>query len=76
MGQNPIPGMQNQLPSIGGAKKLYSEAVSSSVDKRYKLLVKSKPNLWTEAIKNALRTNVDPTAMKIGIKSFKSLKDG
>jgi len=38
--------------------------------------VKSKVNLSTEAIKNALKTNVNPTAMKIGAKSFKSLKDG
>jgi hypothetical protein len=68
--------MQNQLPSISGAKKLYSKAVNTSGDKRYKLLVKSKVILSTEAIKNALKTNVNPTAMKIGIKSFKSLKDG
>jgi hypothetical protein len=39
-------------------------------------MVKSKVNLSTEVIKNALKTNVNPTAMKIGIKSFKSLKDG
>jgi hypothetical protein len=38
--------------------------------------VKLKLNLSTEAIKNALKTNVNPTAMKIGVKSFKSLKDG
>jgi len=30
----------------------------------------------TVAIKNAVRTNVNPTAMIVGIKSFKSLKDG
>jgi hypothetical protein len=71
IGQTPYRGMQNQTPSIGGAKKLYSEALNSSVDKRYKLLVKSKLNLSTEAIKNALKTNVNPTAMKIGVKSFK-----
>jgi hypothetical protein len=68
--------MQNQLPSISGANKLYSEAVNTSVDKRYKLLVKSKLNLSTEAIKNALKTNVNPTVVKVGVKSFKSLKDG
>jgi hypothetical protein len=76
IGQTSTSGRQNQTPSIGGAKKLYSEAVKSSVDKRYKLLVKSKLNLSTEAIKNALKANVNPTAMKIGVKSFKSLKDG
>jgi hypothetical protein len=37
--------------------------------------VKSKLNHSTEAIKSTLRTN-NPMAMKVGIKSFKSLKDG
>jgi hypothetical protein len=76
IGQTPASSMQNKLPSIGGAKKPYSEAVNTSVDKRYKLLVKSKLNLSTEAIKNTLKTNVNPTVMKVGLKSFKSLKDG
>jgi len=35
IGQTPVPGMQNQLPSIGGAKKLYSEVVNTSVDKQF-----------------------------------------
>jgi len=63
------------MPSIGGPKKLYFKLVNSNVDKRYKLLVNSKLNLSTEAIKHALKTNVNLTAMKIGVKSFKSLKD-
>jgi hypothetical protein len=33
IGQPPTPSMQNQLPSIGGAKKLCSEAVNTSGDK-------------------------------------------
>jgi hypothetical protein len=74
--QHPTISVQNELPSIGGAKKLYSEAVRSSAEKRYKLLVQSKMNLPTETIENSLKTNVNPTAMKIGVKSFKSLKDG
>jgi ribosomal protein L29 len=76
IGQIPTSSTQNQLPSIGGAKKLYSEVVNTSVDKRYKVLVKSKLNLLTETIKNALKTNVNPTVMKVGVRSFKSLKDG
>ena len=36
--------------------------------------MKSKVNLSTEVIRSALKTN-NPTAIKIGIKSFKSLKD-
>ena len=49
------------------AKKLYSEAVHTSTDKRFKLLVKSKINLSTEAIKTVVRTNINPTAMKVGV---------
>jgi len=38
--------------------------------------VKSKLGLSTEEVKNALRTKVNPTVMKVGIKTLKSLKDG
>jgi len=55
---------------------MYSEAVSANVEKRYKLMVKSKLGLSTEEVKNALRTKVNPTEMKVGIKTLKSLKDG
>jgi hypothetical protein len=39
-------------------------------------MVKPKFNQSTETIKSVLRTKVNPTEMKVGIKSFKSLKDG
>ena len=68
--------LQRQLPPSGGAKKLYSEAFRTSTDKRFKLLVKSEINLCTEAIKSVVKTNINPTTMKVGVKSFKSLKDG
>jgi len=38
--------------------------------------VNSKINLSTEAIKSVVKTNINPTAIKVGVKSFKSLKDG
>jgi hypothetical protein len=44
-------GPQSQLSPSGGARKAYSEAVRNSKDKRFKLLIKSKINLSTEAIK-------------------------
>ena len=50
--------------------------VRTRTDKRFKLLVKSEINLSTEAIKSVVKTNINPTAMKVGVKSFKSLKDG
>ena len=76
IGQTPAGSLQRPLPSSSGAKKLYSEAVHTSIDKRFKLLVKSKVNLSTEAIKTVVKTNINPTAMKVGVRSFKSLKDG
>ena len=38
-------------------------------------MVKSKLDLSTEEVKNVLRTNVNPTVMKVGIRTLKSLKD-
>ncbi|PSN39673.1 hypothetical protein C0J52_14421 [Blattella germanica] len=38
--------------------------------------MKSKTDHSTEAIKLILRTNINPTEIKIGINIFKSLKDG
>ncbi|PSN30957.1 hypothetical protein C0J52_26327 [Blattella germanica] len=66
-------GSRRVLPS---ADLLYSEAVKGTVEKRYKLAVKSKTDNTTEAIKHILRININPTEIKIGINTFKSLKDG
>jgi hypothetical protein len=74
--QTPVTSAINQHPSSSGGKKLYSEVLSSCLDKRYKLTVKSKSNQSTETIKSVLKTKVNPTEIKVGIKSFKSLKDG
>jgi len=38
--------------------------------------VKSKENQSTEEIKKLLKTKIDPVNMKIGIRKFKSLKNG
>jgi hypothetical protein len=75
-GPTPEGSLQRHLPPGGGTKKPYSEAVNTSTHKRFKILVKSKINLSTEAIKTVVRTNINPTAMKVGVKSFKSLKNG
>jgi len=66
----------HQLTHCGGPRKLYSEVVGESVEKRFKLMVKPKLELSTEEVKKVLRTKVNPTAMKVGIKTLKSLKDG
>jgi hypothetical protein len=75
-GQTPITSVKHQQPSSGGAKKLYSEVFSIGFDKRYKLTVKSRFNQSAEMIKSVLETKVNPTEMKVGIKTFKSQKDG
>ena len=65
-----------QLPPSGEPKKLYSDVVSARVEMRYKLTVKSKLDLPTEEVKNVLRAKINPTVMKVGIRTLKSLKDG
>ena len=65
-----------QLPPSGGPKKLYSEAVIASAEKIYKFMVKSKLDLSTEEVRNVLRTNVNPTVMKVDIRTLKSLNNG
>jgi hypothetical protein len=62
--------------SPGVAKKLYSDLTSASTEKRYKHVIKSKSNQSPEAIKNVLKTNINPTELKVGIKTLKSLIDG
>ena len=74
--QTLVQDMRNQLPPSGGPKKSYSEALTSKVEKRFKIIVKSKSDQPTEAIKNALKTSVNPKDIRVGIKAFKSMKDG
>ena len=76
IGQTTASATHYQLTPSGGPRKLYSQVVGANVEKRYKLMVKSKLDLSTEEVKNALRTKVNPTVMKVGIKTLKSLKDG
>ena len=70
-----VGSRHRHLPSRGGAKKSYSEAIRSRKDKPFNLLIKSKSNLTTKAIKTVVRTDINPTAMKVKVKPYKSLKD-
>ena len=45
-------------------------------EKHFKLFVKSKQNELPEAVKVLLKKNVNPTQLKIGIRSMKSIRDG
>ena len=76
IGQTIATLTHRQLTPSGGPRKLYSEVVGESVEKRFKLMVKSRLERSTEEVKNVLRTKVNPTEMKVGIKTLKSLKDG
>ena len=66
----------SQVLPPGGQRKSYSHALNGEVDKRYKLTVRPKTKQSPEATKTLLRTKINPTQIKVGIKTFKSLKDG
>ena len=76
IGNIPAPSVKQVQPSLSGARKLYSDVTSANFEKRYKLKVKSRTNESTETIKNVLKTNINPTTVKVGIKTLKSLRDG
>lgn len=75
IGQSTASATHHQLTPSSGPRKLYSEVVGETAEKRFKLMVKLKLELLTEEVKNVLRTNVNPMVMKVGIKTLKSLKD-
>jgi len=62
-------------------KRLYSEALSGNLQKRaeqktFKLTVKSKSGHSIENMKTLVKTKVNPVDMKIGITTFKGLRNG
>jgi len=63
-------------PPSGDKKKLFSEIVCGKSEERHKLTVKPKENQSSEEIKKLLKSKIDPVNMKIGIRAFKSLKNG
>ena len=75
-GKTPAAGVKHVLPSAAGAKKLYAEVARESIEKRYKIMVKSKSDQSPETIKSILKSKINPTEMKVGVKSLKSLRDG
>lgn len=44
--------------------------------KKFKLTVKSKENQSPEIIKGLLKSTINPTAIKVGINTFRTLKNG
>ena len=66
----------NSTPPSGGKTKLFSKVLSGKNAERHRLTVKPNDNKTAEEIKNLLRKKIDPLNMKIGIRTFKSLKNG
>jgi hypothetical protein len=69
----------NQVPApVSNDGKLYSEVLRAEGrrEKRYKLMITSRTNHSGDAIKKNIKTNVNPTSMKVGICALKSLRDG
>jgi hypothetical protein len=64
------------VPPSGSKKNPFSKVSSGTNEEQHKLTVKLKDNQSTEEIKKLLKSKIDPVNMKIGIKTFKSLKNG
>jgi len=64
-------------PSGSGESKLYSEVVDGVKRlKRFQLTVKTKSNQPPEAIKELLKTKINPIKIKVGINTFNSVSKG
>jgi hypothetical protein len=59
-------------PPGGGGRKLFSEIGKA---KRFTITVTSKDNQTTETIKEILKTNINPTEIKVRINALKTLRD-
>jgi hypothetical protein len=63
-------------PSSGGRKKQYAEVLTGKNGTRHKLTIRTIDNQPTETVKKIIKSNIDPTSMKIGIRTFKGLQNG
>jgi len=61
--------------SGGRERKLYPEALANKIfTNKFKLTVKSNVHLPPETNNGLLKSKIDPTEIKVGINTFKSLK--
>jgi len=64
-------------PSRSSDRKLYSEVVTNKIfRKKFKLTVKSNEQQPPDTIKALLKNIINPTEIKVGINTYKSLKEG
>ena len=64
------------LPIHNHCQKLYSEAAVGRAERKFELTVKSKESKTPDEIKSLLKTQVNPTEIRVGITSIKLLRDG
>ena len=66
-----------QHPSSGREIKSYSDIVAGwENNKKFIITVRSKGNHTPETIKKLIKTKINPTEIKVGVSTFKALKDG
>ena len=70
----------NQDLATQNYNKLYSDVASNglhkNVNRKYKIIVKSKSEQTAEVMKTEIKTNINPSNIKVGISGFKSLRNG
>jgi len=73
--------VEPEATSLIEKKRLYSESLSGNQQKRseqktFRLTVRSKGSHSIEHMKALVKTKVNPVEMKIGITTFKGLRNG
>jgi hypothetical protein len=63
-------------PSSGRRKKQYAEVLTDKNGTWHKITIRTKGNQPTETVNKIIKYNIDPTSMKIGIRTFKGLQNG
>jgi hypothetical protein len=64
------------MPSSDDKRKFYSSVVAQKDEKKFKITLRSKDIKLPDMIKNLLMSKGNPTEIKVGIPSLKSLRDG
>jgi hypothetical protein len=76
--QQPSRSEARQVPPSDGRRRiLFTEVLKDGTDKRYKITLKAKDLCKSpEQIKLKLKKDINPTDIKVGIKTLKTLRDG
>ena len=71
-------GIGTCAPPVSRMRNSYASTAKAlqSTEKNYKLMLKSKLNESPEAMKVLMKRHINPTELKVGVNSFKALKDG